>query len=259
MFFGALNKGLTTAARVAGHPALTLGGRTRPRREGVVQRGRWFRIPRAGALALFVPLHALPGAGAAGGGAGHRRHRDPQQPVPAEGDAALLHLDEAGGPLRRAEAPRGLQAPVGHRLPRRPAGRGRGRAARQGGALQGHGAQAHPDRGLPGQQGPDHQHDRGRPQEGGRPDQDRLVLRPRQGAQGREDHQGDAGREGPALRDGQARGEEHRRVRPAALVHHRRRAQGEGPRDRLRRQPGLPGQEARREDEEDQGRRASRT
>ena len=58
---------------------------------------------------------------------------------------------------------------------------------------------------------------------------------------------------------GQARGEEHRRVRPAALVHHRRRAQGEGPRDRLRRQPGLLGQDARREDEEDQGRRASRT
>ena len=36
---------------------------------------------------------------------------------------------------------------------------------------------------------------------------------------------------------GQARGEEHRRVGPAALVRHRRRAQGEGPRDRLRRQP----------------------
>ena len=52
--------------------------------------------------------------------------------------------------------------------------------------------------------------------------------------------------------DGQARGEEHRRVGPAALVHRRRRAQGEGPRDRLRRQPGLLGREARREDEEDQ-------
>ena len=34
-----------------------------------------------------------------------------------------------GDRLRRAEAPRGLPAAVGHRLPRRPAGRGRGRPA----------------------------------------------------------------------------------------------------------------------------------
>ena len=58
--------------------------------------------------------------------------------------------------------------------------------------------------------------------------------------------------EGPALRHGQARGEEHRRLRPAALVHDRRRAQGEGQGDRLRRQRGLHGRDAAREDEEDQ-------
>ena len=194
MFFGALNTGLTTAARAAAHPALTLGGRTRPRREGVVQRGRWFRDPESRCAGPVRAAAAPPGAGAAGGGAGHRAHRDPEQPVPPEGDAALLHLDEAGRPLRRAQAARGLPAAVGHGLPRRPADRGRRRAARQGRALQGHGAQAHPDRRLPRQQGPHHQQHRGRAQEEGRPDQDRHLLRPGQGAQGRVDHQGDAGR-----------------------------------------------------------------
>ena len=45
-----------------------------------------------------------------------------------------------------------------------------------------------------------HQHDRGRAQEARRPDQDRHLLRPGEGPQGRGDHQGDAGGQGPALR-----------------------------------------------------------
>ena len=44
----------------------------------------------------------------------------------------------------------------------------------------------------------------------------------------------------------QARGQEHRGLRPAALVRDRRRAQGEGPRDRLRRQRGLRRRQAAR-------------
>jgi outer membrane protein insertion porin family len=60
MFFGAFNTDLKTAASPAGHPALTLGAALGPRREGVVQRGRWSGISRAGALALFVPLMPFP-------------------------------------------------------------------------------------------------------------------------------------------------------------------------------------------------------
>ena len=43
------------------------------------------------------------------------------EPVPAEGDAPLLHLDQARRPLRRVAAARGLPPPLGHGLRRRPA------------------------------------------------------------------------------------------------------------------------------------------
>ena len=66
--------------------------------------------------------------------------------------------------------------------------------------FRGQRAQAHPDRRLPRQQGPHHHHHRGRAQEAGGRDQDRQLLRPRQGAPGGGDHQGDAGGEGPSLR-----------------------------------------------------------
>ncbi len=195
---------------------------------------------------------AAPGPGPARDTTPDRADRDREQPVPAEGDAAVLRLDEAGRALRRAQAARGLQAAVGHRLPRRPAHRGGRRAARQAGHVLRDRAAPDPDRRLPRQQGAHPEHDRRRAQEARRAGQDGQLLRPRQGAQGRGDHQGDAGGEGLSLRQRQARGQEHRRLGPAAVVRDRPGAEGQGARDRLRRQPGLQRRQAARQDEEGQ-------
>ena len=81
--------------------------------------------------------------------AARRAGRDPEQPVPAAGDAALLRLHQAGRPLRRAPAAddfrrlwdTGFLDDLGSSAA----------TARSGKIVtfRGHGAQAHPDRGLP--------------------------------------------------------------------------------------------------------------
>ncbi len=81
----------------------------------------------------------------------------PREPVPADGDAALLRLDEGGRPLRRAAAARtDFRRLWDTGLPRRPHARGAGRPEGEDRDLRGTGAQAHPDRGLPREQGPHH-------------------------------------------------------------------------------------------------------
>ena len=64
---------------------------------------------------------------------------------------------------------------------------------------------------------------------------------------------GDAGPEGPSVRHRQARDEEHRRSRPAAVLRHRGRPEGEDREDHLRRQHGLLGRPAAREAQEPEG------
>ena len=116
---GREGRGAVVPARRAGRSAVGM------KRTRAAVLGAWLSVAVPAAEARAQAAAAAPGAG---GGA----DRDPQQPVPPEGDAALLRLHEAGRRLRRAQAARGLQAPVGHGLPRRPADRRAwtGRAAR---------------------------------------------------------------------------------------------------------------------------------
>ena len=178
--------------------------------------------------------------------------RDPAQSIPAERDARLLRLDQAGRPLRRDPTARGLPATVGHGLPGRSAARRARRCQGQDRELRGARAQAHPDRRLPRQQGTHHHHHRGRAQEEGRRGPDRHLLRPGQGAQGRGHPRGDAEGEGALLRLRQARDQERGWGRAAALVHPGRRAQDQGEGDQLRGQSGLLRRPTARQDEEDQ-------
>ena len=57
---------------------------------------------------------------ARGGGAGGGAGGDPEQPVPAAGDPAFLHLDEGGGSFRRAAVEGRLSSAVGHGFSGRP-------------------------------------------------------------------------------------------------------------------------------------------
>ena len=122
---------------------------------------RWRAPHAAGAGAVLLALAAgraarTPSA-AEDGRRVVERVDDPGQPVPAEGDAALLRLHQAGRPLRRAAAEGRLPPAVGHGLPGRPAASTCATAPQgQDRHLPVRGAQAHPDRRLPRQQGPHH-------------------------------------------------------------------------------------------------------
>ena len=201
------------------------------REKAVGRRRRRVSAPAPGGPSRPGPGRRSPHRGA---------HRDPQQPLPAEGDAPLLHLHQARGPLRPGEVEEGLPPALGHGFPRRPGHRGRRRTrGRRGGPVPGGRAQADPDRRLPGQQGAQHLQHRGGAEGERRRDPHRHLLRPGQGPPGGVDHPDHAHGQGAPLRRGQARSQEHRRFGTAALLPHRRRAPGQDPADRVRRQRGL--------------------
>ena len=190
-----------------------------------------------------------------GAGARDRADRDPEQPVPAARDAALLHLDASRATpyderKLREDFKRLWDTGFLDDLRIEAVDGPRGKVV----TLHGHRAPAHPDRRLPGQQGrspPARSRTSSRsatPRSRSTPSTTRPKARKVEAI-----IKEMLAAEGPALRHRQARGEEHRRLRPAAVVRDRRGRQGEGERDRLRRQRGLHATTTLRgQDEEDQ-------
>ena len=117
--------------RGASSTGRTSGWERSPHEPGLSARGRLRGQPCVLGRAALQRARLRPGGGPASEEApAGRPGGDPEQPVPAERDPALLRLHQGRGPLRRAAAQGRLPAALGHGLPRRPHAR-RSRLARR--------------------------------------------------------------------------------------------------------------------------------